>query len=277
MKTLPELKNSVFHTSLPDKKYDFLLIPETIEHVDNPCQFLQSIIPLTTEKTEIMVTAPNAFSPTWQNKFEGKEFRELVHPDHKCWFSPYTLTNTILNAYKKLMNVNIIEIGVLDDETMAYVHFTLSNNTPKFPTPPSYCELFKTRRSENLNFVEIGGDGARMQLWLDYFPNAHIYSDSAAHERITTLDLDQSSTASIIEQFYSNVGSVQFDMIVDCGGVHPFTVSWEMLKLLESRLKPGGIYFIEQIADYDETVVGNPRFQCQYVPSKNIFIMKRNS
>ena len=94
-----------------------------------PQEFLQSIIPLTTKKTEIMVTAPNAFCNTWikENSFSGNEYRELVHPDHKCWFSPYTLANTVRNAYKGHKKINFLEIGVLDNMTMTYVHFSLSD------------------------------------------------------------------------------------------------------------------------------------------------------
>lgn len=130
MRTLPQFKNSVFHTELPNKKYDFLLVPETIEHVDNPGEFLRSLVPLTHSKTQILLTAPNAFCTTWAKEIQIKqsggnaEFRELVHPDHKCWYSPYTLYNTVRNAYKK-HNLVVNEVGVLDNQTMAYVIYKI--------------------------------------------------------------------------------------------------------------------------------------------------------
>lgn len=129
MKDLPELQGAALYTSLPNKTYEVLLIPETIEHVGNAQDFLTGLIPLTTNSTQIIVTAPNAFCDTWikGNVDSGTEFQEGVHPDHKCWYSLYTLPNLILSAYKGKRKVELLDIGVLDNKTMVYVIYTLSN------------------------------------------------------------------------------------------------------------------------------------------------------
>jgi len=155
MGQLPELKDAKLYTELPQKKYEVILIPETIEHVNNPCEFLNSIIPLCTSETIILMTAPNAFSEVWVNsnkyietrtdggvsarsdggvsarsdggvsaRSDGGIFLEIVHPDHKCWYSLYTLPSLIKSVYED--KVQIEEIGTIDRKTMVYVRFKIS-------------------------------------------------------------------------------------------------------------------------------------------------------
>ena len=75
--------------------YDVILVPETIEHVDNIAQFLDELsgIPF----TQCLITAPNAFLPGDNgNRYENDcIYVENVHPDHNCWFSPSTLRTCI--------------------------------------------------------------------------------------------------------------------------------------------------------------------------------------
>lgn len=130
MKTTPALKDAVLYDSLPSKRYDFLLIPETLEHVNNIEHFLSSIIPLVTNETQILITAPNAFCNEHVNrnyKMAEDEYVEVVHPDHNCWYSLYTLPNVIRKVYKKVdLDANFTEIGLLENETMVYALFTLN-------------------------------------------------------------------------------------------------------------------------------------------------------
>ena len=74
------------------KTYDLILVPEVIEHVDSYRKFFNN---LDTVNGPIMVTAPCAWA--CNSFFEKREniFLEVVHPDHNCWFSPFTLKNTI--------------------------------------------------------------------------------------------------------------------------------------------------------------------------------------
>lgn len=92
---------------LPKKKYDICLIPETIEHVDNVRDFLENISKINAPK--FLITAPNCFSKgRHKRNYMGKDyFVELVHPDHNCWYSPYTLKNQI-EKYSSLKVVNVI-------------------------------------------------------------------------------------------------------------------------------------------------------------------------
>jgi len=72
--------------------YDIILVPEVIEHVDNVADFFSC---LNRYAGTLIITAPDVY--LLQHHFRETEngFEELVHPDHNCWYSPYTLMNTI--------------------------------------------------------------------------------------------------------------------------------------------------------------------------------------
>ena len=102
---------------LQDKHYDVCLIPETIEHVDNIALFLDEISKI--KASTFIITAPNCFSLRYINRNyeENFVFNEFVHPDHNCWFSPYTLTNVI----KKYTSLVINSVCLLNQDTMVAV------------------------------------------------------------------------------------------------------------------------------------------------------------
>ncbi len=100
--------------SLLTEVYDICLIPETLEHVDNPATFLEKVSRI--QADFFYFTAPNAFSHEHieRNFWKGECFVEIVHPDHNYWFSPYTLKNII----QKYSNLAVIEVFLFNNETM---------------------------------------------------------------------------------------------------------------------------------------------------------------
>ena len=110
--------------------YDVLLVPETIEHVENIREFLTELN--TIDFTEIVITAPCLIG--WNNNFNyadragrlssllaaPQDYIEEVHPDHKAWFTPYTLANCI----EKFTPWSIEEILFLDSKRMTAVRCT---------------------------------------------------------------------------------------------------------------------------------------------------------
>jgi len=106
--------------------YDLVLVPETIEHVPNAESFLKDIDRVPCDS--IAITAPCIYG-WWQygvmsHKEKGQSFGpygwllnpgsfvEEVHPDHKYWFSPYTLTNLVESATPwQIQSVQLLENG----------------------------------------------------------------------------------------------------------------------------------------------------------------------
>jgi len=74
------------------RQYDLVLVPEVLEHTFNPGEFLTGIFSVPAAK--YLFTVPHI---QWyeRTRREGGMFHEAVHGDHKAWYSPYTLLNTL--------------------------------------------------------------------------------------------------------------------------------------------------------------------------------------
>lgn len=70
-------------------KFDFIVLGDIIEHLENPGLALDNIKKLMSKNTKIILTVPNAFSyMNIKTPFTGKE---KVHPDHVFWPSYKTM------------------------------------------------------------------------------------------------------------------------------------------------------------------------------------------
>jgi hypothetical protein len=123
-------------------------------------------------------------------------------------------------------------------------------------------------RTRSINLLEVGlgvrGDswdaqvahgrnvrgGASMLMWHDYFPNAKIYG-ADIHEatfldndRITTFQVDQGNRDQLVEMAGQVDGG--FDVIIDDGS-HRADHQQITFGAVFPFLKPGGIYFIEDL------------------------------
>lgn len=90
--TLPGIKE------IQDDFYDYLLLGEILEHVENPVDFLQKIVKNYGKYFEkIVISVPNAFGlPFLSNAYNNG--KEEVNSDHKYWFTPYTLSKVVFQA-----------------------------------------------------------------------------------------------------------------------------------------------------------------------------------
>jgi 2-polyprenyl-3-methyl-5-hydroxy-6-metoxy-1,4-benzoquinol methylase len=102
------------YSKVYEQKYDICLVPETIEHVGNVEDFLNKISKINASK--FLITAPNCFSKERLKNYykKNKLFIEVVHPDHNCWYSPYTLKNQI----EKYSTLKVMQIYLLENESM---------------------------------------------------------------------------------------------------------------------------------------------------------------
>jgi len=140
-----------------------------------------------------------------------------------------------------------------------------------------YDSLFSGFRNEELALFELGlgtnkvatpssmgpegKPGASLRGWRAYFPHARIYgADIDAdilfqEDRIRTFWTDQREPRAI-RALWKKLDDVAFDIIVD-DGLHE--ASANICFLMESirKLKPGGIYIIEDVTPNDAELVGS--------------------
>lgn len=97
-----------------------------------------------------------------------------------------------------------------------------------------------------------GVPGASLRGWRDWFKSANIYGADIdknilfTEDRIKTYYVDQRDAGNI-RDMWKNIGhDVQFDVIID-DGLHEFSANDIFLKNSIHKLKPGGIYIIEDI------------------------------
>jgi hypothetical protein len=77
--------------------WDYILLPEVIEHISNPVLFLNSIREnYATKIHKIIITVPNVFAlPEY---IHASKNIELINTDHCFWFSPYTILKLIYHS-----------------------------------------------------------------------------------------------------------------------------------------------------------------------------------
>jgi hypothetical protein len=76
--------------------YDLVLVPEVMEHVADVAGFLRQLDAV--DAPHLVITVPDAYQCR-QRHFDyvdaTQTFVEVVHPDHNCWYTPYTFGNVI--------------------------------------------------------------------------------------------------------------------------------------------------------------------------------------
>lgn len=81
-------------------KWDYLLIAEVLEHINEPVKFLTSIKDQYKNIEKVIITVPNALS---KSNFElAQRNIERINTDHKYWFTPYTTIKVLNEAGYKL-------------------------------------------------------------------------------------------------------------------------------------------------------------------------------
>jgi hypothetical protein len=95
--------------------------------------------------------------------------------------------------------------------------------------------------------------GASIKMWAEYFPRARIFGvdiNPASHldtDRIVTFVADQGDPAQL-RKVVEDAGSEDFDVIIDDGS-HRADHQQITFGVLFEHLRPGGMYFIEDLVD----------------------------
>ena len=80
-----------------DPRFGVILLPEVLEHVRCVEKALLTIkANCAWHGCHAIITVPNAFF--FGNLFSAVEGKEIVHPDHRYWFSPYTFKKCLEDA-----------------------------------------------------------------------------------------------------------------------------------------------------------------------------------
>ena len=100
-----------------------------------------------------------------------------------------------------------------------------------------------------------GKPGASLRAWRDYFENAKIYGADIDKEIlfretiIKTFYVDQTDKKSVL-QMWKKIDEKNFNLIID-DGLHTFSAAINLFELSINRLKPDGIYIIEDAQKND--------------------------
>lgn len=81
---------------IKNDSWDYLVLGEVLEHMDNPCMFLKKIQENYSNIDKLIITVPNALS--LQNITFTFSNIECINTDHRYWFTPYTLANVVCHA-----------------------------------------------------------------------------------------------------------------------------------------------------------------------------------
>lgn len=82
---------------IENELFDILLLPDVIEHIGNPVDFLKNIRNAHKDKLQdIIITVPNAFYK--KNFLFSKDNCEIINSDHRFWFTPYTICKILIDA-----------------------------------------------------------------------------------------------------------------------------------------------------------------------------------
>lgn len=92
------------------KKWDYIILADVIEHINNPIEFLQELNRKYKKYSKkVIITTPNAFR--YNNFINNFKFREKINTDHRYWFTPYTLAKIASEADYKVLNFELVEHG----------------------------------------------------------------------------------------------------------------------------------------------------------------------
>ncbi|MEO8474136.1 MAG: methyltransferase domain-containing protein [Chryseolinea sp.] len=82
---------------IKNEKWDYAILGELLEHIDNPVQYLSDIRSNYSDCIDkIVITVPNAWTQTTMRGAANSI--EIINSDHRYWFTPYTLSKVLFQA-----------------------------------------------------------------------------------------------------------------------------------------------------------------------------------
>jgi hypothetical protein len=101
---------------IKDGKWDYAVLGEIVEHLDNPVQFLKTF----KEKygkniSRFIITVPSIYNIRQFTNMMN--YREVINSDHRFWFTPYTISKVLVSAGytpDKIMYANLQSLNMRD-------------------------------------------------------------------------------------------------------------------------------------------------------------------
>ena len=87
--------DDVYEIDLQAHSFDYIIMGDVIEHLDNPGFALTNIRKMMTERMNVIITVPNCFSYNVIKNLINQD--EDVHPDHVFWTSKATMEKMLKN------------------------------------------------------------------------------------------------------------------------------------------------------------------------------------
>lgn len=123
---------------------------------------------------------------------------------------------------------------------------------------PIYEKLLEPFRSQPCDFMEIGlAAGLSLSMWREYLPQArivgvdvHLNFDPSPHNKGPGTRLIECDATKV--NLLGQLGNVMFDVVIDDAS-HQSADQIKTFSLLQSRMKPGGLYIIEDVLNLEQT------------------------
>jgi 2-polyprenyl-3-methyl-5-hydroxy-6-metoxy-1,4-benzoquinol methylase len=100
-----------------EKNWDYVVLGEIVEHLDNPVNFLKVFKERYGDKvSKFIITVPNIYN---LHQFKNMiNYLEIINSDHRFWFTPYTIAKVLVSAgynpekitYANLQSLNVKEL-----------------------------------------------------------------------------------------------------------------------------------------------------------------------
>lgn len=119
-------------TEVTRTSWDYAVLGELLEHIDNPVEYLSSIQSNYRDCIErIIITVPNAWTQTTIKK--ALQSSEIINTDHRYWFTPYTLSKVIVRANMQVEEILFANRVQLSTAELIYKKMlTLLGQEPRY-------------------------------------------------------------------------------------------------------------------------------------------------
>jgi hypothetical protein len=122
-----DIINDAMISQIKKAKWDYLILGEILEHVDDPTLFLSKLREnFKGHCKSIVITVPNAFKLV--NFRRSLKNEELINTDHRFWFTPYTLAKVCTQA-----GMSVTKFEILLDKAIPRKRFVKKFLLSRYP------------------------------------------------------------------------------------------------------------------------------------------------